>query len=75
MESETIRCHLPARYPWLVCFMAVLLMASEASAGVLFSPATSFAAGDAAMGASLVVWAIDQGRQAAASIDEWLARQ
>ncbi len=31
-----------------------------------------FAAGDAAMGASLVVHAIDTGRRAAASIDRWL---
>jgi len=34
-----------------------------------------FAAGDTASGASLVVRAIDSGRQAAASIDSWLKRQ
>jgi NADPH-dependent glutamate synthase beta subunit-like oxidoreductase len=31
-----------------------------------------FAAGDSTLGASLVVRAIDAGRQAAASIDRWL---
>ena len=31
-----------------------------------------FAAGDTVMGASLIVRAIDQGRQAAVSIDKWL---
>ena len=33
----------------------------------------AFAAGDAMMGASLVVNAINHGRQAAAAIDKWLA--
>jgi NADPH-dependent glutamate synthase beta subunit-like oxidoreductase len=31
-----------------------------------------FGAGDAVMGASLVVWAIDMGRRAAAGVDRWL---
>ena len=34
-----------------------------------------FAAGDAASGASLIVRAIDQGRKAAASIDNWLRQK
>ena len=33
-----------------------------------------FAAGDTALGASLVVRAIDQGRKAAEKIDKWLMR-
>jgi glutamate synthase (NADPH/NADH) small chain len=33
-----------------------------------------FAAGDAHRGASLIVWAIREGRDAAASIDSWLQR-
>ena len=34
-----------------------------------------FAAGDIVRGASLVVWAIRDGRDAAAQIDAWLATQ
>ena len=34
-----------------------------------------FAAGDTTTGASLVVRAIDSGRQAAAAIDNWLKKQ
>jgi glutamate synthase (NADPH/NADH) small chain len=34
-----------------------------------------FAAGDAVSGSSLVVRAIDSGRRAAASIDNWLRKQ
>ena len=33
-----------------------------------------FAAGDARRGQSLVVWAIDEGRQCARAVDRWLAR-
>ena len=32
-----------------------------------------FAAGDARRGQSLVVWAINEGRQCAAQVDSWLA--
>lgn len=39
------------------------------------SEAGIFAAGDASRGASLVVWAIDEGRQCAGAIDEWLRMQ
>ena len=34
--------------------------------------APAFAAGDAMVGASLVVHAINEGRQAAAAVDQWL---
>ena len=34
-----------------------------------------FAAGDARRGQSLVVWAIDEGRQCASVVDEWLAAE
>jgi len=34
-----------------------------------------FAAGDAKRGASLIVWAIREGRDAADSIDAWLRRE
>ncbi len=34
-----------------------------------------FAAGDMRRGQSLVVWAISEGRKAAAAVDEWLAKQ
>ena len=33
-----------------------------------------FAAGDARRGQSLIVWAINEGRQCAKAVDEWLAR-
>jgi glutamate synthase (NADPH/NADH) small chain len=32
-----------------------------------------FAAGDARRGQSLIVWAINEGRQCAAEVDRWLA--
>jgi glutamate synthase (NADPH/NADH) small chain len=32
-----------------------------------------FAAGDARRGQSLIVWAIDEGRRCASSVDAWLA--
>jgi len=34
-----------------------------------------FAAGDIVRGASLVVWAVRQGQDAAAEIDQWLRNQ
>ena len=34
-----------------------------------------FAAGDMRRGQSLVVWAINEGRRAAAAVTEWLAKQ
>jgi glutamate synthase (NADPH/NADH) small chain len=34
-----------------------------------------FACGDARRGQSLVVWAISEGRQCAAAVDQWLAEQ
>ena len=34
-----------------------------------------FAAGDARRGQSLIVWAIDEGRQCAAAVDRWLAER
>ena len=33
-----------------------------------------FAAGDARRGQSLIVWAINEGRQCARAVDQWLAR-
>ena len=47
MLLETIRSHFAARYLAPIGFLAALVMASEASAGVLFPSPKSFATGDA----------------------------
>ena len=43
-----------------------------ADGGIMTSVPGVFGAGDAVMGASLVVWAIDTGRRAAEGVDRYL---
>jgi glutamate synthase (NADPH/NADH) small chain len=46
----------------------------ETDANYMTSTDGIFAAGDMRRGQSLVVWAIAEGRKAAAGVDEWLRR-